>query len=142
VKIFDATLKTLENALDVRLVEQNVLAGNAANADTPGFKPKELDFGAAMRAATADAGADGLATTDARHMGPNGAPVGDGTSTTDIATTMIIDGKGTSPSFDGNAVDLDRTMAGMAENALQYGASAKAAGKKLAILRYAVDGGA
>ena len=31
-KIFDATLKTLEQALDVRLVRQNVLAGNVANA--------------------------------------------------------------------------------------------------------------
>ena len=56
-------------------------------------------------------------------------------------TSMIIDGRGTSPTFDGNAVDLDRTMAGMAENGLQYGASAKAAGKKLAILRYSIDGG-
>ena len=44
--------------------------------------------------------------------------------------------------IDGNGVDLDRTMAGMAENAIQYGASARAAGKKLAILRYvAGDGG-
>ena len=72
-------------------------------------------------------------------MGPNGGSAG--TSANDIATSMVIDGRGTSPSFDGNAVDLDRTMAGMAENGLQYGASAKAAGKKLAILRYSIDGG-
>ena len=57
------------------------------------------------------------------------------------ATSLIRDGKGTSPSIDGNAVDLDRTMAGMAENSLQYGASARAAGKKLAILRYVVSDG-
>jgi flagellar basal-body rod protein FlgB len=138
VKIFDATLKTLEQALDVRLVEQNVLAGNVANADTPGYKPKELDFTAAMRAASADAGAEMMATTSAGHMGPNGATV---TSASEIATSMVLEGRGTAPSFDGNGVDLDRTMAGMAENGLQYGASAKAAGKKLAILRYAVDGG-
>ena len=140
MRIFDATLKTLEQALDVRLVEQNVLAGNVANADTPGYKPKELDFGAAMRAAHAEAGGDVMATTEAGHMGPNGATAG-GTSVGDIATSMIVEGKGTSPSFDGNGVDLDRTMAGMAENGLQYGASAKAAGKKLGILRYAIDGG-
>jgi flagellar basal-body rod protein FlgB len=138
VKIFDATLKTLEQALDVRLVEQNVLAGNVANADTPGYKPKELDFGAAMKAASADAGAEMMATTSPGHLGPNGATV---SSASDIATSMVLEGRGTAPSFDGNAVDLDRTMAGMAENGLQYGASAKAAGKKLAILRYAVDGG-
>jgi flagellar basal-body rod protein FlgB len=139
VKIFDATLKTLEQALDVRLVEQNVLAGNVANADTPGYKPKELDFSAAMKAAHAEAGAETMATTSPGHMGPNG---GSTTSASDIATSMVVDGRGTSPSFDGNGVDLDRTMAGMAENGLQYGASAKAAGKKLAILRYSIDGGA
>jgi flagellar basal-body rod protein FlgB len=138
VKIFDATLKTLEQALDVRLVEQNVLAGNVANADTPGYKPKELDFSAAMKAAHADASAEMMVTTSAGHMGPNGASA---TSVSDIATSMVTEGRGTSPSFDGNGVDLDRTMAGMAENGLQYGASAKAAGKKLAILRYAIDGG-
>jgi flagellar basal-body rod protein FlgB len=132
VKIFDATLKTLEQALDVRLVEQNVLAGNVANADTPGYKPKELDFDAAARA-------DIMAATAPGHMGPNGGSAGTGAG--DIATSMVVEGRGTSPSFDGNAVDLDRTMAGMAENGLQYGASAKAAGKKLAILRYAIDGG-
>jgi len=139
VKIFDATLKTLEQALDVRLVEQNVLAGNVANADTPGYKPKELDFGDAMKAAHAAASADIMAATAPGHMGPNGGSTGTGAG--DIATSMIVEGRGTSASFDGNAVDLDRTMAGMAENGLQYGASAKAAGKKLAILRYAVDGG-
>ena len=138
MKIFDATLATLERALDVRLVEQNVLAGNVANADTPGYKPKELDFGAAMKAAGADASAETMATTSPGHLGPNGATV---TSATDVATSMVLEGRGTAPTFDGNAVDLDRAMAGMAENGLQYGASAKAAGKKLAILRYAVDGG-
>jgi len=139
VKIFDSTLKTLERSLDIRLVEQNVLAGNVANADTPGYKPKELDFGAAMQAANADANAQAMAATSPGHMGPNGGSAG--TNANDIATSMIIDGRGTSPAFDGNAVDLDRTMAGMAENGLQYGASAKAAGKKLAILRYSIDGG-
>jgi flagellar basal-body rod protein FlgB len=144
VKIFDSTLRTLEHSLDVRLVEQNVLAGNVANIDTPGYKPKELDFGAAMRAASGDSGAELMAVTAPGHMGPNGAsvgPAGSAGSVTDVATAMVLDGRGTSPSFDGNGVDLDRTMAGMAENGLQYGASAKAAGKKLAILRYAVDGG-
>ena len=38
-------------------------------------------------------------------------------------------------------VDLDRTMVALAENGLQYGASARAAGKKLAILRYVSSDG-
>jgi flagellar basal-body rod protein FlgB len=143
MRIFDATLKTLEQSLDVRLVEHNTLAANVANVDTPGYKPKELDFSAAMAAARAAGGAESLATTAANHMGPNGIAFGPGNNTTAIATSLISEGQGmTSPSYDGNAVDLDRTMAGMAENGLQYGASARAASKKLAILRYVVaDGG-
>ncbi|MGD0839194.1 MAG: hypothetical protein ABSB49_21365, partial [Polyangia bacterium] len=37
--------------------------------------------------------------------------------------------------------DLDRTMVAMAENALQYAASARAAGVKLGILRYVASDG-
>ena len=49
MKIFDRTLGTLERALDARLLRHNVLAGNLANADTPGFVPRDVDFAAAMR---------------------------------------------------------------------------------------------
>src|SRR5258708_40037401 len=99
MKIFDSTLKTLEQALDVRLVEQNVLAANVANVDTPGYKPKELDFSAAMAAARASGGAEAMAATAPNHMGANGASVGQGRGATGIATALISEGKGTtSPS--------------------------------------------
>jgi flagellar basal-body rod protein FlgB len=145
MKLFDTTLTRLQESLDVRLVEHNVLAGNIANSDTPGYRPKELDFGQAMAAAQQAANAGTLAATDARHLGANGVAVDalEKSRATASATSLVHDGgAGTSPSLDGNQVDLDRAMAGMAENSLQYGASARAAGKKLAILRYVVsDGG-
>lgn len=143
MKLFDTTLTRLQESLDVRLVEHNVLAGNVANADTPGYRPKQMDFAQAMAAAQQVQGSDQMAVTNATHMGPGGVTTIDSASrATNAATSLIQDGRGTSPSIDGNEVDLDRTMAGMAENSLQYGASARAAGKKLAILRYVVsDGG-
>ena len=143
MKIFDTTLTRLEESLDVRLVEHNVLAGNVANADTPGFRPKALDFSEAMKAAEQLAAGTGMATTNAQHLGPAGEGAGEASSRSTAAATMLIrESAGTSPSIDGNEVDLDRTMAGLAENGLQYGASARAAGKKLAILRYVgSDGG-
>ncbi|MES1204922.1 MAG: flagellar basal body rod protein FlgB [Pseudomonadota bacterium] len=141
MKLFDTTLTRLGEALDVRLVEHNVLAGNVANSDTPGYRPKQLDFAAAMAAAQQSAGSEGMAATDARHLGVNGAPGqgADASRAMSAAASLVRDGGGTSPSIDGNQVDLDRAMAGMAENSLQYGASARAAGKKLAILRYVVS---
>ncbi len=48
MKLFDATTGRLERSLDVRLVRHNVLAGNVANVDTPGYAPKDIDFQATM----------------------------------------------------------------------------------------------
>lgn len=136
MKLFDATLSTLERALDVRLARQAVLAGNVANADTPGFVPRELDFGAAMAAAAAplaspeDAGARAGDVALSASRGVSVAP-----------ERFVADDPGAAPGLDGNAVDLDRTMGAIAENAIQYGAAAKAAAKKLAILRYVASDG-
>jgi flagellar basal-body rod protein FlgB len=134
MKIFDSTLKTLERSLDVRLTRHNVLAGNLANVDTPGYKPKDVDFAAAMSSAGAGAGSAAIAITSAGHMASDGAMGGAG----DVPVLEIA---GEAPGLDGNGVDLDRTMATLAENGMQYGASARAASKKLAILRYAAGDG-
>jgi flagellar basal-body rod protein FlgB len=133
MKIFDSTLKTLERSLDVRLSRHNVLAGNLANVDTPGYKPKDVDFVTAMSSAGVG-GAGAVAITSAGHMASGGA-MG---STDDVP---VLEVPGESPGMDGNGVDLDRTMASLAENGMQYGASARAASKKLAILRYAAGDG-
>jgi len=111
MKIFDSTLSTLERALDARLQRQNVLAGDLANVDTPGFKPKDVDV----------------------------TGIVDGTQT---ESSAVRDAEGANAGIDGNQVDVDKTLVTLAENALQYGAAAKAAGKKLAILRYVASDGA
>jgi flagellar basal-body rod protein FlgB len=134
VKLFDRTLGTLERALDVRLLRHNVLAGNLANANTPGFQPREVDFAAAMARAEAErpaapgkAGEIPLGLADGARAGAPGSP------------TVAEAGAGAG--LDGNAVDVDRALVAVAENALQYGAAARAAGKKLAILRYVASDG-
>jgi len=137
VRLFDATLSTLERALDVRLARQAVLAGNVANADTPGFLPKDLDFAAAM-AAPGQPAVPGLAA--AARAGDVPLTVAGAISPTDPGQ-FVGEVPGAPPGLDGNAVDVDRTLTAVAENALQYGASAKAAGKKLAILRYVANDG-
>jgi flagellar basal-body rod protein FlgB len=139
VRIFDATLSTLERALDVRLARQAVLAGNVANADTPGFQPKDLDFAAAM-AAAAPGRAALPSAAGVRREGDVPLTVAGALAAADPAG-FVGEVPGAAAGLDGNAVDLDRTLAAVADNALQYGASAKAAGKKLAILRYVANDG-
>jgi flagellar basal-body rod protein FlgB len=142
MKLFDTTLARLERSLDVRLARHNVLSGNIANVDTPGYNAKDVDFKAAMAAAGNGAPAGSaetmtLAATDEGHLGPGAVSAG----SHGAADIPLIDAAGSAPSMDGNKVDLDRTMVALAENGLQYGASARAAGKKLAILRYVASDG-
>jgi flagellar basal-body rod protein FlgB len=116
MKLFDPTLSLLERSLDVRLQKENALATDLANADTPGFKPVDVDFEKAMNAAAQDL----AAPVEARATEAAGVQ---------------------EAGLDGNGVDRDRTLVSLASNALQYGASARAAGKKLAILRYVASDG-
>lgn len=138
MKIFDKTLGDLERALDARALRHGVLAGNLANANTPGFTPREVDFRAAMEQAGAaqvptpppPAGVAALEIPlGAADLRP--APLG----------PAVVASPGASAGLDGNAVDVDRALTALAENALHYGATARAAGKKLAILRYVASDG-
>ena len=136
MKLFDTTLQRLQSSLDVRLARQNVLGGNLANADTPGYQPRDLDFEAAMRARADETPGPslGTATTDEHHL----SVATPRTSADPTAHVKVVEGDG---GLDGNGVDLDRTMVELSRNALLYGASTRAVGKKLAILRYvATDG--
>ncbi|MDP1824563.1 MAG: flagellar basal body rod protein FlgB [Archangium sp.] len=139
MKLFDTTLTKLQSALDVRLERQNVLNGNLANLDTPGYSPRELDFDKALAAAVASPKDAGAPAPVASHEGflpvGNPDPVGADSSAFIHVATELQGG------LDGNGVDLDKTMVELARNSLLYGAAAKAVGKKLALLRYvATDG--
>ena len=126
MKLFDTTFTKLQSALDVRLERQNVLNGNLANLDTPGYSPRDLDFDKALAAAeaTRSQGSD-PAMSNAHH---------DSSAFVHVAQDLQT-------GLDGNGVDLDKTMVELARNSLLYGAAAKAVGKKLSLLRYvATDG--
>jgi flagellar basal-body rod protein FlgB len=85
-------------------------------------------MGAAMEGAN-------VVRTDELHMNAQGGTGAGG------GPAPLVDALGAPPSLDGNMVDLDRTMAQLAENAMQYNAGAKAASKKLAMLRYVASDG-
>ena len=137
MKLFDTTLGNLQSSLNIRLAKQTVLAGNLANVDTPGFRPRELDFDAAFKASQAgNALSAGQPTmTHEGHLGVSAEQ----TSTAPEAFVKVSEKA--EGGLDGNAVDLDRTMVELSRNALQYGAAARAAGKKLAILKYVASDG-
>jgi flagellar basal-body rod protein FlgB len=132
VKLFDPTLETLQRSLDARMLRHDVLAGNLANANTPGFVPRDVDFAAAMARAPGAAPDAPTASGDI-PLAAAGTKVGAG--------SPVVAVRGAEAGLDGNGVDVDRTLAAVAENAIQYGAAARAVQKKLALLRYAASDG-
>ncbi len=123
--------------MDVRLARHNVLGGNVANLDTPGFTPVDVDVRAAMQTAgSGSPAAAPLATTSSQHLG-GGSNVAAGAQ--EDMPTVAADAAGLG--LDKNGVDLDRTMASIAENALQYQATARITTRHLALLRYVASDG-
>jgi len=110
----DEMLNFHQQALRVRDQRQQVLASNIANADTPNFKARDLDFKAALQGALKGAPAAGgvaLAATAPGHLG--GKPG----LAADAGLLYRTPAQG---SIDGNTVDVDAERAAFAENAIQY----------------------
>ncbi len=93
-------------SLVLREQRLQLLAANLANADTPGFKAQDLDFNAALRAATQP----GVSAT-------GGDPIDSATAAARYARTP------TQPSQDGNTVEGETENATFAQAALEYRAS-------------------
>lgn len=109
---FDRVLGSHERALNLRSYRTGLLAANIANADTPGYKARDLDFRSALAAA---GGTEvRLAASHPGHIsGEHAAPSG-----VDLRYRTPQ-----APSLDGNTVDLQVEQAEFAENAVQYQAT-------------------
>lgn len=102
-------------ALKVRSQRTELLAANLANADTPNYRARDIDFKSALAAASGQAGGVHLATTSAGHIG---AATVNGTPTPDLKYRVPL-----APSLDGNTVDTQLEQAAFAENSVRYQAT-------------------
>ena len=105
-------------ALDVRSRRGEVIANNLANADTPGYQARDLDFRQAMARAAGEKPASGvtLSTTNAGHIGGNTSA--NATVDPDLKYRIPL-----APALDGNTVDAQVEQANFAENAVRYQAT-------------------
>ena len=107
-------LATHATALRLRAARAEVLAANLANADTPGYQARDLDF-QSLLAAAGDPGQ--LATTQAGHLGhAAGDGAGDGAAPLMYRQPLHA-------SLDQNTVDVQAERAAFLDNALRYQAS-------------------
>lgn len=121
-----------ENALKFRALRNQVLSANIANADTPGYKARDLDFNRALGSATGKAVR--LIGTSDRHIANAGVPARMTSEQLQYRVPM-------QPTLDGNTVETDVEQAAFAENALMYRASLAFLDGKIRTLRYALKGG-
>ncbi len=109
--MLDGVSAQLERYMDLLSARQKLVAGNIANADTPGYKTKDLDFDAEMRNAM------------------SGVP------------PQAIDAPGLTVKNDGNNVSLDREARLLSENALRFQVASGLMKTEIQVTRMAIDGG-
>jgi flagellar basal-body rod protein FlgB len=121
-----SSLEGLERVLDHQLERHGVLASNLANAETPGFRPRDLVADPPGMTASLP-----LETSEARHISG---------SADESTTSQIVELPPTRA--DANGVELERVMAELSANRLRYETALEVVRRRMALLRYAaVDGG-
>lgn len=133
----DAALSFHQTALRVRGHRQELIAANIANADTPNYKARDIDFKSAIQSANAGMNREAfnVAKTSLQHLngtplqGPsNGAPG-------EALFRPIIQG-----SVDGNTVDMDVERNQFVDNAIRYEASLTMINGQLKKMLSAING--
>jgi flagellar basal-body rod protein FlgB len=138
----DAEFAFGRQALDVRSYRQELLSSNIANADTPGYKARDVDFSSSLAGALRKNGGsttgNGASNSSTLAMTQSANVTSGMTMTADepgqmagkaslIATGGPSDDYGklayripVQPSLDGNTVDLDSERVQFADNSLHF----------------------
>ncbi len=135
MSIFDKTTGALGAALNFRLQKQNLIGSNIANAETPGYHAKKIDFEDALSRALEMDGAASMKATDVGHQ-----PFTRGNI--EKVQADIYENPDIPINNDKNTVDLEKEMAALTENSILYKTAVELIRKKLGAMKYAAsDGG-
>lgn len=122
-QLFDSTIDALNRSLDLHMQRHAVIADNIANAETPGFKAKRVDFEDSLARAI-EAGEQGISGREIASVQP-----------------LISEATDSEMGNDLNTVDMDKEMSAMTKNEVQYNAATQLISRKFALLRYAITEG-
>jgi len=128
---FDSALGIHADTLRIRAQRAELLASNLANADTPNYKARDIDFQAALKMATSGQ-SDHVNTTHQKHF----PTAGSGES----YSSALMYRKSIQDSLDGNTVDEQIEQSQFMQNSVQYQASLDFLGGKFRSLRTAIKG--
>lgn len=119
-----------ETALQLRALRTEVLSSNIANADTPNYKARDVDFASSLRMSQQEYAA--VQRTKPKHL-----PAQPGNALGAEVKYRVP----TQPTLDGNTVSTDIEQAEFAENTVRYRANLSFLDGKIKSLRYAIKGG-
>ena len=118
-----------EQALLVRTQRNEMLASNIANADTPNYKARDLDFREVLKKQAVQPVT--LKATQAGHMQPGQGPV---------SPQFIKYRTVSQPSLDGNTVDIQQEQIQFAANSAQFEATMRFLNGKIQGIEKALKG--
>jgi flagellar basal-body rod protein FlgB len=119
--LFDKTIDVLDKSMDLYLLRHQITSDNIANAETPFFKARRVDFEQELQRAVEESD---MGLRDIASVTPN-----------------IYEDPYSEVGQDLNSVDMDREMAEMTKNDVRYSATTQTISKKFALLKYAIGEG-
>jgi flagellar basal-body rod protein FlgB len=128
--MFDNLFGIHERALLLHGQRIGVLATNMANADTPNFKARDIDFSEVL-AGTGDSASLSLRATQPAHLAMN--DVGPGAGVLKYRNPYQA-------SLDGNTVEMPVEQAAFSENNVRYQASLMFINSKIAEMQFVISG--
>ncbi len=151
--LFDFTDRLLAVSMRVLAAKHELLSANIANADTPGYRPRDIDFAAILRALArpdnhnpVDSAGKIIPVSGTRwdlsqpESMPNGSDMGPDAVPAFFLQSSTRESK-VEGKLDRNGVDLDQEIAFLSENSLLYETNLTLLSKKLGELRYAISEG-
>jgi len=121
----------LERAMSASALRHKVISNNIANVNTPLFKKSDVSFEDQLAEALAPT-KPAITRTHAKHLTGKQAGGFDPVITTDKTTSLRTDG---------NNVDIDAEMAGMAKNTIYYDAVAQQLSRYFSNLKSVINEG-
>lgn len=119
-----------EQALGLRALRSEILSSNIANADTPNYKARDIDFAEAMRNVTGDQVS--MRKTNPKHL----SHISTGRLGANVQYRIPMQS-----TLDGNTVETDVEQALFAENNVRHQAAIRFLSGQISGLRYAIKGG-
>ncbi|THB75364.1 MAG: flagellar basal body rod protein FlgB [Gammaproteobacteria bacterium] len=143
---FEKAFGVQSQALELRGKRTELIASNLANADTPNYKARDIDFKAALSQAegmqkfSTSRSTTNVQKTDVKHLSLGQNQSVNGISGRTEKTYETLYRNPISPSLDGNTVETHVEQAKFAENALQYQATLNFLSHRITGLMSAIKG--